>query len=209
MIFKLPRFDRSIPIVKKDGTPTLPFHGWWQQILKKIESAINGIQDALIAAGIAIEAAEDAQTAADAAQTAADAAQAAADAAEGTGEGAERIASLTNSGTIGLTVTASDAGSDATITISAHTRAYGNGTSVAVDGGSLTGLLYSTYYYIYYDDPSRAGGSVTYAVTTSEVSAVQTGDRHLVGAVTTPAALDPDTGGQVVRPPGVGSIDTP
>lgn len=204
----LPHLDRSISIVDENQKPSPAFHSWWQQVVTAIKNAFNRLEElvldieaAIVAAGIAIDAAADAQASADAAQ-------AAADAAEGTGAGAERIASLTNSGTIGLTLSAADAGTDVTITISTHTRAYGNGDSVSVTGDSITGLLYSTFYYVYYDDPTRAGGAVAYNVTTSETDAVQTGDRHLVGAVTTPAALDPDTDGKVVRPPGVGNIDT-
>lgn len=192
MAFKLPRFDRTIPVVNPDFSPSLTFHVWWQEVVKRIEVAINGIQSALEAAGIA--------------QAAAEAAQAAAESAEGTGGTAERIASLTNSGTIGLTLGAADAGTDATVTISNHTRAYGNGDSVSVIGGSLTGLDYSTFYYLYYDDPERDGGTVTYQYTELEADAVQTGDRHLVGSITTPAAAGPDTTGGTVRPPGVGNI---
>jgi hypothetical protein len=110
----------------------------------------------------------------------------------------------------GATITATDAGADVTITISAHTRHYpqpdGSTVDVAVSGGSLTGRAYSTTYYIYYDDPSRAGGAVTYQSTTSEATAAQIGDRHTVGGVTTPAALGaPKTGGYT-RPPGPGQV---
>lgn len=199
MAFRIPRFDRSIPVVESNRTPTLPFHIWWDKAAKAIEDAINGIQDALIAAGIALNAAEDAQAAADTAQAAADAAQAAA-------EGAGTVSKLSGSGTDGLTVTATDAGTDVTINISAHTRLYSDGTSVSVDAGSLTGRNYATTYYLYYDDPTYAGGAVTYQSTVTQSTAAQVNGRHLVGEVTTPAAGQPDEGGQVPGVPGFGDL---
>jgi hypothetical protein len=80
MAFRIPRFDRTIPLVHKEGLPTIVFHQWWNSVAKSIEVAITGIQDALAAAGIALGAAAAAQAAADAAQIAADNAQVAADA---------------------------------------------------------------------------------------------------------------------------------
>lgn len=204
MALRLPRFDSSLPLTRDNNTPSIPFHQWWQLTVEAIESAFNqlegavvGIQAALDAAGIAQAAAADAQAAATAAQTAADNAEA-------TGSGAERIASLTNSGVSGLSLTASDSGSDATINISSHTRLYGNGDSVPVDAGVLPGKAYSTKYYIYYIDPARTGGAVTYQSTISESDAVQTGDRHFVGVITTPAALGTPSDGFAPRPPGIG-----
>lgn len=195
MVFKLPRFVSSFPIVSENRTPTLTFHRWWQEAIERIETAINGIQDALDAAGIA-------QATADAAQATADAAQAAADS-------AESMAKLTNSGTTGVTLTATDAGSDATVSVTAHTRIYGDNTNVSVNAGSVTGLAYETYYYIYYDDPNFTGGAVTYAATTDSSVAAQVGSRHLVGSVVTPAALGGDTGGNPVVPPGQEGLPEP
>lgn len=192
MALRLPRFDRSIPIVNDNKTPTLPFHQWWDRCLKKIEEAINGIQAALLAAGIALDAAEVAQAAADAANAAA----------ESVGE----VSKLSGSGVTGMTFTASDVGSNVTVTVSAHTRAYSDGTSVAVNGGSIAALAYSTTYYVYYNDPTFAGGAVTYLSTTVQTDAIQTGDRHLVGQVTTPAAGQPDKPGLQPQPPGFGNL---
>jgi hypothetical protein len=123
------------------------------------------------------------------------------------GNAAGAIASaneLTNSYATGLTITATDAGSSVTITISAHTRVYpkadGSTTNVAVTGGSITGQAYSTDLWIYYDQASRAGGAVSYQVSTSPIA--QTGDRHSIGAIKTVAALDPPKPGNPIRPPG-------
>lgn len=207
MANNLPFLQDSIEVVSETRRPTIAFRQWWQSVVKTIQQLlvdiqtnIEAIEAALAAANIAIAAAEDAQDAADAAQAAADSAQ-------GTGDEAEAIASLTNSGVSGCTITATDAGSDATISISSHTRIYGNGDTVSVNSGSITSLAYSTLYYIYYVDVPRTGGAVTYQATTNEVTAAQVGDTHFVGRVTTPAAAAPDTNGEKPAPPGQGGLE--
>jgi hypothetical protein len=194
--FRVPRFDRSIPIVEENRTPRLPFHQWWDVAAGQIEEAINGIQDALLAAGIALEAAADAQDAADTAIAAAASAEASAG-------GATGLTSVVNSGVDANPLTATDFGAGATINIAAHNRLYPDGSSVAVNPGSITPRAYSTEYWVYYDDPTRVGGAVSYAATTTEADAAQAGDRHLVGKITTPAALDPDTNGLYKKYPGL------
>lgn len=196
MAFKLPLFDRTLPLVKDDKTPSLTFHQWWQSVVRSLERALNGldaavnaIEDALEAAGIAIAAAEAAQEAADLAQNAAN--------------NAGGLADVTTSGTNDVAITATDAGTDVTISIAAHNRIYSSGTTVAVNAGNITGQNYSTTYYIYYDDPSRAGGAVTYFATTSRETAAQVGNRHLVGDVLTPASGAPPADGIPKPPPGM------
>lgn len=90
----------------------------------------------------------------------------------------------------GTAISASDAGSDATITITNNTRHYSNNTNASVTGSTITGLAYSTTYYVYYDDASKAGGAVTYHATTNPNTALPGAavGRHYVGIVTTPAA---------------------
>ncbi len=189
MPLKLPRLQARVAVTDKAGMPDRAFHQWWDSFARTLETAVNDLADSVAAIA--------------AAQAAADAA---AIAARGAADDAASTSALANSGVTGATITATDAGADATITISAHTRVYGDGTTVSVNGGSITGRAYSTLYYIYYDQASRAGGAVTYLSTTSESTAAQTGDRHLVGVVTTPAALAADTGGDYVGAPGLGSI---
>lgn len=194
--------DRLLPferIATDSGTATGDFQAKWQRVMEEIETAVNAVIDAQNAADAANAAAAAADAAAVAAQSAADNAQTAA-------EDAAAATAIANSYVTGVTITATDAGANATITISAHTRYYADGTNVAVNGGSVTGLAYSTLYYIYYDQASRAGGAVTYQATTSEATAAQIGDRHTVGSVTTPAAAAPDNTGDFVYPPGVGNI---
>lgn len=178
-----------------------PLQRVWDKVVTKIEEIFEAQQEQITDL-------EDVLAAVVAAQAAADAANAAAAAADQAAEDITEANALGTSYVSGATIGATDAGTDATITISAHTRHYpqpdGSTVDVAVNGGSLTALAYSTKYWIYYDDAARTGGAVTYASSTSEVA--QLGDRHVVGAVTTPAAAGADTGGFAVQPPGSGSI---
>ena len=215
--FKLSALDRAGSIVVQDGTPTHQFQQNWQNQGKAIEGAIQILAEAVdgilaaqtaaeaanAAAVVAQDAAATAQVTAEAANDAAATAQVAAEAANDAAAAVGSEGTITASGTSGLTLTATDAGTDATVNISAHTRIYGDGSSVSVSAGSITGLAYSTDYWVFYDDPTRAGGSVTYQHSTDPADAVQTGDRHSVGAVTTPAAAAPDNNGKEVLPAGV------
>jgi hypothetical protein len=192
---KLPRLPTNQQLVDANGFPTTVFVLWWAEFAEQIEASINGIALALEAAGIALDAA-------DAAQTAADNADAAAAAAQGAANEVNAASALANSYVTGLTVTATDAGADVTIALSAHTRVYGDGTSVSVNAGNLTGQPYSTTVYVYYDQASRAGGAVTYVATLNIDDVAQLNDRHSVASVITPAAAAPPNNGGGVRPPG-------
>ena len=136
-------------------------------------------------------------------------AQGAATAAQTSATGANSVASLTASGVTGTGIlAATDAGASATITIAAHTRVYGSGATVSLTGPtSLTGRAYSTLFYVYYDDATRTNTLPSYQTTTSEATAAQVGDRHLVGKITTPAAAAPATAGKQVNVPGIGGIE--
>jgi hypothetical protein len=197
MPLKLPRLPTNQRLVDENGFPTDVMQLWWQKVVEDVEASINGIALALDAAGIALDAA-------DAAQTAADNADAAAAAAQGAADSTTESTALASSYVEGITVTATDAGANATITISAHDRIYiyDPPTPIAVFGGSITGLAYSTLYYVYYDQPSRAGGSVTYQTTINNTDVAQINNRHSVAQVTTPAAAAPPNNGGGVRPPG-------
>lgn len=199
MALSLPRMVRGLPIIGAVMDANQTFHRWWDQVASSLEQNFNDLEGAVLD----IQAAQDA---ADTATAAAASASSAASTAQSAATSANSVASLTNSGN-NASLTATDAGSNSTISISAHTRYYGDGTSVSVNSGSVTTLSYSTLYYVYYSDPSRSGGAVTYFATTSEATAAQTGNTHLVGSITTPAALDPDTSGQRVLPPGIGSLE--
>jgi hypothetical protein len=197
--------------------PTLPpsqpdwgaFQIWWQQVVQAIteqETRQDDLLDAIIAADAAAAAA---QAAADTANAAATAADASASAAQDTADAITEGNAIAQSYVTGCTVTATDAGTDVTISISAHTRHYpqpdGTTVDVAVSAGSLTGRAYGTAYYVYYSDPTRAGGAVTYLSSTTEIA--QLGDAHVVGLSPAIAALDPPTHGGTTRPPGSGTIN--
>lgn len=105
----------------------------------------------------------------------------------------------------GVILSASDAGTSATITISNHTRKYNDASGQSVTGSSITGLAYNTTYFIYYDDNSRSGGAVSYQATTNPNLALPgaaTG-RHYCGEIKTPVAGGTGTSGGV-SPPGSG-----
>ncbi len=174
----------------------------FEALFSNLNSAINELAvqvDQIAAAQAAADAADAAAAAANAAAAAADAA---AIAAQNSADAVQAESSLANSYTTGLTITATDAGADTTITISAHTRVYGDGTSVAVSGGSLTGLAYSTSYWVGYIDAARTGGAVTYQSSLTIQGNGTAANYHFVGAVTTPAAAGPPNDGNPVLPPG-------
>ena len=207
MSIKLPRLP-----IGWQSTPEL-FERYWDRAMVQIETSINGILDATAAAAAANAAATSASTAAATATTAAATAQTSATAANTAATTANTVATavtaqsnIASSYVTGCTVTATDAGASATVSISAHTRIYADGTSVAVNAGSVTALTYSTKFYVYYDQVSRLGGAVTYAVTTSPTTAAQLGSRHVVGSVTTPVATGVLTTGFIVLPPGTGTL---
>jgi hypothetical protein len=83
-------------------------------------------------------------------------------------------------------LTATDAGSDTTIAIAAHNVIYDSNT-LAYNSGSIAGLSFSTLYYVYADDASKAGGAVTYVATTTLTDITASTARYFVGSITTPA----------------------
>ena len=81
----------------------------------------------------------------------------------------------------GLTI--AGVASNASITVSAHTRQYAS-LAKPVQAGTVTGLTYGTTYYVYYDDLKRRG-LVSYAATTTLTDAFSSPTnpaRHYVGA---------------------------
>lgn len=177
----LPNLDIWQQIVDSKGYPTLPFHIWWQEFVKNQNNTNDELSSQISAITGLDSSVTEALSAAD-----------------------DSI--LVSSGTIGASITATDAGTTATISISAHTRVYGNGSAVSVSSGAVAGLSFSTTYYIYYDQPTRVGGPVSYQATTSKITAVQVNDRHFIGQITTPANGAADTSGTTPDPPGFGFL---
>lgn len=80
--------------------------------------------------------------------------------------------------------------SDTAVNIGAHSRIYADRT-VLVSAGSVTGLIPSTVYYLFYDKSSRTGGAVVWQATTVYAEAFPDDDspgRHYGGYVQTGAA---------------------
>jgi hypothetical protein len=94
------------------------------------------------------------------------------------------------------------------VTIVDHVRLYGDAAQVSVTGGAITALSYSTDYFVYYDDPTRVGGSVTYHATLDAKEALPNYlfGRHFCGPITTPAAAGAPTTGGVTPPSGGGAV---
>lgn len=205
---KLPRVQIATPIVDDNGMLSVAFHRYLDLLATNLEGQLGALQAAAVAQAAAAAAqttANTAQTTAGTAQTTANTANTAAGAAQTTANGAVATQNVVSSYVTGCTITAATtAGGVATITISAHTRIYGNGTSVAVAGGTAGALAASTAYWVYYDDPTLAGGTVTYAATGTYSVAYANGampTRLVVGAITTPAASG-SSSGHPAPPPG-------
>lgn len=199
-------FQRGVPIVDAQGRPTMQFQANWQQTIENIYAQIDAIVQAQQAAAAAQVAADSAQSAAVDAQAAADAADAAASGAQAATEATKAETSLVNSypaNPVGGTLIEAD--NTGAVTIADHDRVYGDtalNPTVGVDGDIVgTGAVPGDIVRVYYTDPTRAGGAVTYQFTIDPASPpVQGGDTHSVGAVEIPAGAP--VGGGPVRPPG-------
>jgi len=101
-------------------------------------------------------------------------------------------------------VTATYNGTTGTITIANHQRIYTDGVIVPVTGGTLTGFTAGSYQYIYYLDPSRTGGNVTYQATTDIQTAAQINGVHSLGGVMIPTTTGGTGSGGGSTPPGTG-----
>lgn len=186
---KLPRFPNGW----QKTQPQL-FERYWDETMFQIEKNIN----ALISLPLIEQAVLDAQAAANAAQTAADTATTAASA-------SATEASLVNSFPSIAVAPILSVDSIGTIMVFAHQRVYGDSSinpTVSVSGATLvTGATSGQVVRVYYDDPTRAGGSVTYMWTVDPTAPpVQGSNRHSVGVVTVPGAGSSDGSG--VKPPG-------
>jgi len=188
---RLPRIQQGRPIVDAQGYPATDFVRRLNDTFSAIETAYNGITDALEAAGIA-------QAAADAANIAAYNANMAAMAAQNAANGVSRDQALINSYITPDSVLTAD---PVNITIATHVRHYANGVNVTVLGGTAAASSPGDTNYVYYTDVTRTGGAVTYFV--SLTPPTQLGDTHVVGAVIIPATGTATGGDGPVRPGGV------
>lgn len=204
MALNIPKLQYNLPMTLDTGVPTQTFQRWWQEVADNITSnfndlaqAVSDIQTLQTQMNARIAEISTLQTQMNDRITEIEAVQAAADA-------VTRDNSISASWVSGLTLSASDAGTNASITISDHTRFYDDTTSLAITGATLTALAYSTEYHIYYDDPTRADTTPTFLTSTTAATAAANRDvgRHYVGSITTPAAGGGSTSGSGSEPPG-------
>lgn len=177
------------------------FERYWDETLSQIEKTLN----AILAIPLIQQAVLDAQAAADAAQAAANSAQTAADAAQGSADAQARETSLVNSYTTGFAGALLTANTSGSVTIQAHTRVYGD--SILNPNASVSGTVLTTgatpgqIVRVFYNDPVRTGGAVSYYFTIDPaVFPAQSGNTHSVGAVEIPAVGT--NSGKNLRPPG-------
>ena len=81
-------------------------------------------------------------------------------------------------------LTSVDAGSSATINVASHLLVTPSG-NIAYNSGAITGLLYGTNYYVYAEDPTYAGGAVTYLASTTPATVIGGVGRYYVSSITT------------------------
>jgi hypothetical protein len=132
-----------------------------------------------------------------------------------TGEELDVIATVTGANTISLIATSSIIDADpadglmtatnTTITIEAHSRRYDDQT-VSINAGTLSTVAASgALNHVYYDDPDRLGGAVTYIATTDPYTAANSPAnpyRHYVGSIVTDTVGGTGTSGGGATPAG-------
>ncbi len=204
MAVNLPRFQQIAALVDSDGRPSSAFHIWWDTFAKRLEDTLNDQADQLAAIQTLQTEMAARVTEIEALQSAMEDRITEIEAAQATADAAKTNNAISASWVSGLTLSASDAGTDASIVISNHTRYYDDETSLAVIGTTLTGLAYTTQYHIYYDDVTRSDTTPSYQTTTDATVAApnRANGRHYVGSVTTPAAGGAATDGGGSEPPG-------
>lgn len=167
---------------------------YWDIAMSKIEEVLNQ----LLSIPLIIDALADLEAATQAAQAAADNANAAANSVT-----AEQ--SIVTSYPTNFTAPLISADNAGLVTIANHDRVYGDPTmnpTVSVVGDTIaTGSLSPDVIRVYYNDPGRTGGAVTYLFTVDPTAPpVQGGSTHSVGAVEIPAAGTQNGG--PLQPPG-------
>lgn len=190
-LVRIPTLTQTNPFVDEQRRLTNEALRTLNGALSQLGNAVNQLA-ALPEIQAALEAAKQAVIVA---QDAAQAAQDAADAAQGQADATKREAALTLSYIDPDSVVTAD---PTTVFIAAHTRYYNDGTSVAVNGGSGPATAPNDINYASYVDPMRAGGAVTYIIST--IPPTQTGDTHVVGAVMIPDDGVVDGGSGPTRP---------
>ena len=101
-----------------------------------------------------------------------------------------------------LTATTGGPVNHATVSIASFQIQYpfdangdGNPDLVTYSSGSITPLLDSTTYYVFFDDPTYVGGAQNYQATTDQTQIVAGLHRQYIGSITTPVHGGGGTGG--------------
>lgn len=81
-------------------------------------------------------------------------------------------------------LTASSDAVTATISVAPHTLQYGFGI-VSYNGGTITGLVPASTYYVYSSDPEYQGGDVTYLATGNRQTVTADNGRYYLGSIVT------------------------
>jgi hypothetical protein len=92
-------------------------------------------------------------------------------------------------------LSAEDAGTDATVTGAAFQVQFDFDAPIDVAGFTIPGLAYSTKFFIYLTDFEYDGSYTAALAVTASADLVDAPQNFYVGTITTPAALDPPTGG--------------
>ena len=95
-------------------------------------------------------------------------------------------------------LSATDAGATATIVVANFDiRIAGVSPDPSITGNStdLTGKAFDTVFYCFYDDPTIAGGAVTFGASTTREDALTGGGRFFIGTIRTPKDGGADTVG--------------
>lgn len=179
------------------------FERYWDEAMTRLEDTLNAILE-IPELQTAIQ---QAQQAANNANAAADAAKNAADTAQGAADNTAKETSIVNSYVNDFTPPLLSVTPAGVVTIGAHKRVYGDSSidpTVSVNAATVNTMATAGQVVrIYYDDPSRSGGNVTYQWTIDPSPVpVQSGNRHSVGVVTVPAAGGGNSDGNWIRPPG-------
>lgn len=204
---------RKLDRLNASNSSGVAFQRLWQRNCETVEqnftdlaSQVAAIAAAQATANTAITNAATAQTTANTgvanaatAQSTANTATTNAATAQTTANTVKRDDKIGSSSVIPANVlTATDAGTDATIVVAAHTRLYNDGSQLSVGGHTFTACAYGTDFGIFYDDTTCADTTPTYQKTTTLSHALNSfvAGRHFVGIVATPASGGaPTTGG--------------
>lgn len=183
-LIKLDRLVRLEGITDSSGVPTIRFQTIWQRQCEAIERAFGNQQGQITDLTAIIERLQSVEELASVAVDTAQQVQLSTDTA-----GSWVEPSRVMSKAVG-----------APIDVFSHTRVMPDGQRISVNGAMVSVNQAWSGAYVYYDDPAKAGGNVTYIA--SETAVAQLGGRFNVGYIRFPTAGQPPSLGNGPSPPG-------